>query len=82
MMRETTEKRLANRTAHAMRAAAVRLARERAGQETDPFLAYGCVDWFRYDTTPALAAVSETDKAPLPAPARTAAGCDAAAAAR
>lgn len=49
MMKETAETRLANRTAHAMRAAAIRLARQRAGQDTDPAQAYGCVDWFRYD---------------------------------
>ncbi|MDE2262961.1 MAG: hypothetical protein KGL45_10590 [Gammaproteobacteria bacterium] len=65
MKRDTADKRLANRTAHALRAATVRLARERAGQDTDPFLAYGCVDWFRYDTTPAPAHIA--DKAPLPA---------------
>jgi hypothetical protein len=64
MNRETTEKCIANRNAHAMRAAAVRLARERAGQEADPFLAYGCVDWFRYDAAPAPA--PGTDQAPLP----------------
>ena len=52
MNRETTEKCLANRAAHAMRAAAVRLAGERAEQDADPFLAYGCVDWFRYDAAP------------------------------
>ena len=46
---ETMERTLANRAAHAMRTAAIRLARERAGQESDPTLAYGCVDWFRYD---------------------------------
>ena len=51
MTRETMEKCLAKRTAHAMRAAAVRLASERAGQDADPALAYGCVDWFRYDVT-------------------------------
>ena len=52
MNRETTEKCVANRTAHAMRAAAVRLAGERAELDADPFLAYGCVDWFRYDAAP------------------------------
>jgi hypothetical protein len=49
MTTETMERTLANRAAHAMRTAAIRLARERAGQESDPTLAYGCVDWFRYD---------------------------------
>lgn len=49
MMRETTEKSGAQRTAHAMCAAAIRMARERAGEDADPALAYGCVDWFRYD---------------------------------
>ena len=65
MMREATEKCLAKPTAHAMRAAALRLAREGAGEDTDPSLAYGCVEWFRYDvpsppqkmaTAPSLAA--------------------------
>jgi len=51
MTRETTEKCLAKRTAHNMRAAAIRLARERAAEEADPSLTYGCVDWFRYDAT-------------------------------
>ena len=52
MTREATEKFIAKRTAQAMRAAAIRLARERAAEEADPSLAYGCVDWFRYDVTP------------------------------
>jgi len=49
MTAETMERTLATRAAHAMRTAALRLAAERAGQESDPALAYGCVDWFRYD---------------------------------
>lgn len=36
---------------YALLAAALRLARERAGQGYDPTVAYGCVDWFRYDVT-------------------------------
>lgn len=52
MTREATEKCLVTPTAHAMRAAALRLAREAAGEDTDPSLAFGCVDWFRYDVTP------------------------------
>jgi hypothetical protein len=60
MKREATEKCLANRAAHAMRAATVRLARERAAQDADPLLAYGCVDWFRYDATPAPAQEADT----------------------
>ncbi len=51
-MTKETEHRLAKRAAHAMRVAAIRLALERADQETDPTLAYGCVDWFRYDAGP------------------------------
>jgi hypothetical protein len=49
MTRETMGKCISKHTAHAMRAAAIRLARERAGQDADAALAYGCVDWFRYD---------------------------------
>jgi hypothetical protein len=58
MTREATERCLAKPTAHALRAAAIRLAQERAGQEVDPRAAYGCVDWFRYDleSPPAAAA--------------------------
>lgn len=52
MMSEATEKCLVKLTAHAMRAAALRLARAGTEEDTDPFLAYGCVDWFRYDATP------------------------------
>ena len=52
MTKEATEKCLAKPTAHAMRAAALRFAREAAGEESDPSLTYGCVDWFRYDVTP------------------------------
>ena len=76
MKRETAEKRLASHTAHAVRAAAVRLARERAGQAADPLLAYGCVDWFRYDAIPAPATAHHADAEPPPAAARTGAGCD------
>jgi len=52
MMRKVTKKCLANPTAHAMRAAALRLAREGTGEDSDPSAAYGCVDWFRYDVVP------------------------------
>ena len=48
-MTNETERRVATRVANAMRTAALRLALERAGMEADPTLAYGCVDWFRYD---------------------------------
>ena len=51
MTREATERCLANRAAHAMRAAAIRVALDRAGQEADPAEAYGCVDWFRYEAS-------------------------------
>ncbi len=51
MTRETMDRCLPTRTAHAMRAAAIRLARERAEHEADPALAYGCVDWFQYDVS-------------------------------
>ena len=64
MTRGTTEKCIAKPTAHAMRAAALRLAREGVGEDTDPSLAYGCVDWFRYDVTPPP---PKTDTAPLAA---------------
>lgn len=47
-MTNETERRVAKRAARAMRTAALRLALERAGQESEA--AYGCVDWFRYDT--------------------------------
>lgn len=49
MTREPTERCLAKRAAQAMRAAALRLARERAGEDADPAQTYGCVDWYRYD---------------------------------
>lgn len=49
MTREATERSAAGRAAHAMRAAAIRLALERAGEKVDPTQAYGCVDWFLYD---------------------------------
>jgi hypothetical protein len=51
MTKETTARSVAQRTAHAMRAAAIRLAWERVGQDTDPAQTYGCVDWFRYDAS-------------------------------
>ena len=51
MTREATERCLAKRTAHAMRAAAIRLALDRAGRDADPAEAYGCVDWFRYEAS-------------------------------
>lgn len=66
MKREATEKAIAKRAAHEIRAAAVRQAREWAGQDTDPSLAYGCVDWFRYDVAPAP---REAHTAPLLPPA-------------
>lgn len=71
MTRETMEKCLAKRTAHAIRAATLQLARERAGQEADLTAAYGCVDWFRYDIK---APPQEADTGPLPAAARPGAG--------
>jgi hypothetical protein len=80
MRREPQDKCLASPSAHAMRAAAVRLARERAGQDTDPCLAYGCVDWFRYDATPAPA--HDADAAAAPLSGRTRALSDAAPAGR
>lgn len=49
MTNETMERRRAERAAHAMRTAALRLALERSAGESDPTVAYGCVDWFRYD---------------------------------
>lgn len=52
MTKEATARSAAKFTAHAMRAAAVRLARERAGEEAEATQAYGCVDWFRYDVPP------------------------------
>lgn len=52
MTREAAERGSAKGTAHAMRAAAIRLARERAALESEPMQAYGCVDWFRYDAMP------------------------------
>ena len=48
-MTNETERTRAQRTAHAMRAAAIRAAMTRVPGESDPTLAYGCVDWFRYD---------------------------------
>lgn len=64
MTRETMEKCNAKRTAHDMRAAALRLARARAAEAADPSLTYGCVDWFRYDVT--SQPQEEADKAPPP----------------
>lgn len=61
MTREATERCLAKPTAHAMRAAAIRLAQERAEQEADPRAAYGCVDWFRYDVGPPPPAAARPD---------------------
>ena len=72
MTREIAKTCIPQRTGHAIRAAAIRLARERAGEEADPTVAYGCVDWFRYDVPPPQQA---TDQQP-PAPARTHAGRD------
>ena len=51
MTREVTERCLAKRNAHALRAAAIRLALDRAGRDADPAEAYGCVDWFRYEAS-------------------------------
>jgi hypothetical protein len=66
-MTNETERKVVKRAARGMRAAALRLALERAGQESDPTLAYGCVDWFRYD---APAQSQETDTPVSPAAAR------------
>ena len=63
MTREAAERCLAKRTAHAMRAAAIRLALDRAGQDADPAETYGCVDWFRYE---ASSPPHEEDRARLP----------------
>jgi len=52
MTKEATKECLAKPTAHAMRAAALRLAREGVGEDPEPSAAYGCVDWFRYDAVP------------------------------
>jgi hypothetical protein len=52
MTREVMKIRLAKPTAHAMRAAALRLAREGAGEGSESAAGYGCVDWFRYDVVP------------------------------
>ena len=48
-MTNDTERRIAKRVAQAMRTAALRLALEQAGPESDSAVTYGCVDWFRYD---------------------------------
>ena len=73
MMREATETFLTKRSAREMRAAAIRLARARAEHDPDPSLAYGCVDWFRYDVKSPSQAV---DKAASSAAAWPAAGRD------
>jgi hypothetical protein len=52
MKREAVESCLMQRAAHEVRAAAIRLARERAEEDADPAVSYGCVDWFRYDLSP------------------------------
>lgn len=70
MTREATEGCLGKHTAHAMRAAAIRLARERAEQDADPALAYGCVDWFQYE----LKSPSQEDTELPPAAARPGVG--------
>lgn len=67
MTREATENCLTKRHAHEIRAAAIRLARERAEEDADPALSYGCVDWFRYDLSPPR---QEGDRAAPPAAAR------------
>jgi len=65
-MRELTRTCIPKRTAHAMRAAAIRLARERAGEEADPTATYGCVDWYQYDVPrPSKAAAEEQSAAAL-----------------
>jgi hypothetical protein len=61
-MTNETERKVVKRAARGMRAAALRLALERAGQESDPTLAYGCVDWFRYD------APAQSQELDIPAP--------------
>ncbi len=61
-MTNETERKAASRAAHELRTAALRLALERAGRESDPTLAYGCVDWFRYD------APAQSRQAPAPSP--------------
>lgn len=63
-MTNETERTRAQRAAHALRAAATRLALERAPGECDPTLTYGCVDWFRYDAPPQP---QEADRAEGPA---------------
>jgi len=73
MTRETTETCLGKRTEHAIRAAAIRLARERAEQDAEPSVAYGCVDWFRYDVS---SPSQEAGRAMSPVVARPGAGRD------
>lgn len=63
-MTNETERTRAKRAAQAMRAAAIRLALIRVSQESDPALAYGCVDWFRYDAPPPEADTPPRDGAP------------------
>ncbi len=62
-MTNETERRVAERAAYAMRTAAIGLALERAAEEADPTIAYGCVDWFRYG---APAPSQEADERTLP----------------
>jgi hypothetical protein len=71
MTREATERYLAKRTAHVMRAAAIRLALDRAGQDAEPTEAYGCVDWFRYEAS-SLPQKEDTASRPPAAPGRDA----------
>lgn len=71
MNREATENGFTRPNAWAMRAAAIRLARERAKEDADPSLAYGCVDWFRYDVK---SLPQEAETVPPPAGARPGAG--------
>lgn len=66
-MREMTRTCIPRVTAHAMRAAAIRLARERAGEEADPTATYGCVDWYQYDVPrPSRTAMEEEAAAAMP----------------
>lgn len=58
MSTEATERKIAVSTGHSMRAAAIRLARQRMAQDDDPAQAYGCVDWFRYDAIPPVTGAS------------------------
>jgi hypothetical protein len=71
MTKEATETCIGKRTAHAMRAAAIRFAQDRAEHDADPSEAYGCVDWFQYGVT---SPPQEEDIALPPAAARPYAG--------